>query len=185
MDYQIVLRICEERTKYRGYLESKIEGLQIVEDTDKNAMHTFLNALDFVGENAAVHIEDDIIVTAGFQSKLDCVIQDNSDTVIQFFSMRKDDLLIGSRLDYGRKFMMCQCFYLPPNYSKLLLEYHSKWEKKEQQLRSGYDLLIADFLKARKEKYWIHVPSLVDHRKVRSAINRRRSSFRQSKTFEL
>ena len=80
--------------------------------------------------------------------------------------------------------MMNQCFYLPELYSKSIYEYYTTWDKKEEH-PTGYDILIADFLKSRKEKYWIHVPSLVQHRKVKSIINSRRGNNRQSKTFEL
>lgn len=185
MDYQIILRACESRKEYVPYLKNNIKDLFVVWDNDNNAMHTFLRALLFAGNNAAVHIEDDIILTSNFKEKLDKVIQSRPKNVIQFFSMRKADIEVGSRWDYASRFMMCQCFYFPPLYSKLLYEYHNIWPKKKQQPRSGYDLLISDFLKSRKEKYWIHIPNLVDHRSVRSVINSRRSRSRQSKTFEL
>jgi hypothetical protein len=44
---------------------------------------------------------------------------------------------------------------------------------------------MADWLATRGERYWLHVPSLVQHRVVPSVINRRRSSRRQSVTFQL
>lgn len=49
---------------------------------------------------------------------------------------------------------------------------------------SGLDLMVADWLKGRREKYWIHVPSLVQHRTLPSLIDSRRSTKRQSQTFE-
>ena len=48
---------------------------------------------------------------------------------------------------------------------------------------NGTDAMVRDFLKDRKEKYWIHCPSLVDHRQGKSVIDPRRSSKRQSFTF--
>ena len=47
----------------------------------------------------------------------------------------------------------------------------------------GVDLLIQDYLKLTKQKYYIHVPSLVDHRIYKSAIDPRRSTKRQSLTY--
>lgn len=183
MDYQIVLRTCNGREDFRDYLVKSIPGLEVIQDKDNNAMNTFLEALHFVKNGAAVHIEDDIILTENFVLKLDKCIQKRSHNVIQFFSMRKADIEVGSRWDYGGKFMMNQCFYLPPGYSRMIFNYYKDWGKKEEH-PTGYDILIADFLRGRKEKYWIHVPSLVQHRKVRSLINPRRSTLRQSKTFE-
>ncbi len=43
--------------------------------------------------------------------------------------------------------------------------------------------MVADFLKERHMRYYIHVPSLVEHRIGKSLIDPRRSSRRQSLTF--
>ena len=180
---KIILRTCAGREEFRDYLIENIPNLVVVQDTTNNAMETFLSALQRAGTKPAVHIEDDIELAPSFSQKLNIAISKRPDTVIQFFSMRKADLEVGSRLDTGSKFMMCQCFYLPQNYSKMLYEYHSRWPKRKQQPRSGYDLLVGDFLKSRRERYWIHIPNLVNHRIAKSIINPRRSMFRRSKTF--
>jgi len=180
---KIILRTCAGREVWRDCLITNIPELIVVQDKTNNAMDTFLTAMSIAGNDAAVHIEDDIIITSDFCAKLYAVIAKIPDTVIQFFSMRKDDLTIGSRLDYGRTFMMNQCFYLPQDYSRMILEYYPVWPQRERH-KTGYDILIADWLKSRKEKYWIHVPSLVQHRKCKSLINSRRPNNRQSITFE-
>jgi len=180
---KIILRTCAGREVWRDYLTTNIPELIVVQDKTNNAMDTFLTAMSITGNDAAVHIEDDIIITSDFCAKLHTVIAKMPDMVIQFFSMRKADLTIGSRLDYGRTFMMNQCFYLPHSYSKMILEYYPVWPQRERH-KTGYDILIADWLKFRKEKYWIHVPSLVQHRKCKSIINPRRPNNRQSITFE-
>lgn len=180
---KIILRTCNGRERWRDYLISSIPDLIVIQDKTNNAMTTFLEAMLIAGNDPAVHIEDDIILTSNFVSKLESAIKKRPDMVIQFFSMRKADLTIGSRLDYGRTFMMNQCFYLPINYSRMIFEYYPDWPQKGVH-KTGYDILIADWLKARKEKYWIHVPSLVQHRKCKSIINPRRPNNRQSKTFE-
>jgi len=45
------------------------------------------------------------------------------------------------------------------------------------------DTMIGDWLKKRKERYWVVVPNLADHQIGKSAIDSRRSSKRVSKTF--
>jgi hypothetical protein len=95
--------------------------------------------------------------------------------------MREADISIGSR--YDNNFCMNQCFYLPPGYSSKLYEFYNNWKDKEVH-PTGYDYMLNDFLKERKEKYWISIPSLVDHREMKSLISSRRSSKRQSKTFK-
>lgn len=178
----IILRTCGGREAYRDYLIRCIPGLIVVQDTTQNAMDTFLEALRVAGNDPAVHIEDDIILTSHFCEKLQSAIAERPGEVIQFFSMRKADIEIGSRYDSGRTFMMNQCFYLPAKYSAWIMEYYRVWSRKETH-PTGYDILIADWLKSRKEKYYIYVPSLVQHRKCKSLINPRRGNNRQSLTF--
>jgi hypothetical protein len=77
---------------------------------------------------------------------------------------------------------MAQCFYLPAGYSALIADFKQYWSEFDAH-PTGVDLMVNDFLRLRKEKYWIHIPNLVDHRVAKSLIDPRRSSKRQSKTF--
>jgi GR25 family glycosyltransferase involved in LPS biosynthesis len=149
-------------------------------DEKRDAMHTFLKALSMAGDGACVHMEDDIILTKNFLQKLTFEISQRPNVPIQFFSMRKDDLSVGSRWDTS--FMMNQCFYLPEGMSKELRDWYVHWDKKYIH-PTGSDIMVCDFLRIKKQKYWIHCPSLVQHRSERSLINPRRSTKRQSKTF--
>jgi len=179
---KILIRAVKDRKEYIEYLERNLPEAEFVFDETKNAMDTFLKALFVAGDSPCVHMEEDIMVTRNFLDKLRKAIVERPNRVIQFFSMRKADIEIGSRYDYGRNFLMNQCFYLPRGYSKLILDYYDLWERKLEH-PTGCDIVVADFLKNKKEKYWIHVPSLVQHRQCKSLINPRRSAFRQSVTF--
>jgi GR25 family glycosyltransferase involved in LPS biosynthesis len=180
---KIILRAVKEREDYVNYLKKYIDNLIVIYDTENNAMKTFLAAMKYAGKEKSVHIEDDIILTKDFSKKLNDVIWWKPNEVIQFFSMRKKDLDIGSRYERGSTFMMNQCFYLPEFYPELIHDYYPSWRQKDIH-PTGYDILIADFLKDKKEKYWLHVPSLVQHRQCKSIINPKRSAFRQSITFQ-
>lgn len=79
--------------------------------------------------------------------------------------------------------MYGQCFFLPEGMSASLLEYAKSW-KRLQEHPTGLDLMVADFLKENLIRYWLHVPSLVQHRVTVSMISPRRSKYRQSLTFE-
>ena len=178
---RIIIRAVRDRAPYIDYLTERLPAAEWCFDQKRNAMDTFLRALDMAGNDPVVHMEDDTLLTDGFLPALRAAIAERPGRVIQFFSMRKADLSIGSRWDGD--FMMGQCFYLPAGYSAALREYWPRWPGKIEH-PTGLDTMVCDWLKSRREKYWLHVPSLVDHRDCKSLINPRRSTKRQSLTFK-
>lgn len=173
-------------------LQSAIPDLIVVKDRIHDAMDTFLLSLEMAGDDAAVNMEDDIILCKDFYTKINKVIAEHPNDVIQFFSMRKDDLTIGTRYINGSKFMMNQCFYMPAGMSKDLLNYAKTGKKKDGTLviedksiaiGAGYDILMAWYFKDNKIKYLNYCPNLVNHIECKSEIDSRRSSKRQSLTF--
>jgi hypothetical protein len=178
---RIIIRAVKERGEYIDYLKNYLPTAEWCFDEKKDAMHTFLKGMKMAGNDACIHMEEDIILTKNFLEKAKKVIVQKPFTLIQFFSMRKADLEIGSRWD--NTFMMNQCHYNPPNFSRYFLEYWEHWEDRVKE-PYGYDTMMQSFLRKNKIKYWISVPSLVDHRIAKSMIDPRRSSKRQSLTFE-
>lgn len=178
---QFLIRACRERQEFVDYLLERIPGAVVIYDTNRNAMDTFRAALAAAGDGPAVHMEDDIILTRRFTEKVEAAIAERPHMPIQFFSMRKADLTVGSREEPGRTFLMGQCFYLPAGMSRELLAY--RWPRLREH-PTGLDLMVADFMRERRMRYWLHVPSLVQHRRGKSLIDPRRSSYRQSFTFE-
>ena len=153
-------------------------------DRKRDAMDTFLRAMRMAGDDPCIHLEDDIVLAKDFYRRITNAIKDHPDNMIQFFSMRKADLEVGSRWDSN--YMMNQCHYNPAGYSNLIADYWHEWKETEEGKANavGYDTMMNRWLRNRKEKYWIHVPSLVDHRVGKSMIDPRRASTnRQSKTF--
>ena len=177
---RIIIRAVKERTEFIDYLSKRLPNAEWCFDETQNAMDTFLKAMLMAGDEPVVHMEEDIILTRDFERKLNEVIAQRPQDLIQFFSMRQKDLTEGSR--YDRSYMMNQCFYTPQHYSRRIYEFYRTWDGKLIH-PTGSDNMIADWLKSRREAYWIHVPSLVEHRIAKSMIDPRRSSKRQSKTF--
>jgi len=163
------------------YLKTNIPEAEFLIDIG-TARESFCEALRLAGVDPVVIMEEDIWLTNNFKDKIEVVISDHQNEVVQFFSMRKDDVEIGSRYEPGRTFMMNQCTYFPSGYAKEILEYYKRWPDRDKYV-SACDILIADFLKERKEKYFLHVPSLVNHRVGKSIINPRRPTNRQAKVF--
>lgn len=159
-----------------------IPNLIVCKDRKHDAMDTFKYSLELAGDSPVINMEDDIILCDNFYRKILEEISKRPNEVIQFFSMRKDDLTIGSRYIPGRTFCMAQCFYMPKGMAKEVLEYMNRWTRYEEE-PNALDWLFADYLKEKKIKYWNVCPNLVDHKVGKSRINPRRSSKRQSFTF--
>lgn len=159
----------------------EIPPLVVLADRDHDAMGNFLKAITFT-DGPCVHLEDDVILCDNFFERISSIIADHPNDVIQFFSMRKDDLTIGTRYIPGSQFMMNQCFYLPAGMGKEIAEFW-KTSPRQQEAGAPYDLLMADYFKAHRIKYLNWCPNLVDHEVCKSRIDPRRSSKRQSLTF--
>lgn len=177
---RVIIRAVKERQPYLDYLLDELPDAEVCYDTTRNAMNTFLDAVDLAGKDGVLYLEDDVILADQFRNRVESAISEMPQNVIQFFSMRKADLEIGSRWD--NNFLMAQCFYFPPGLSAELAKYAKTWAGYSEH-PTGLDTMICDFLRALKLKYWIHIPNLVDHRVGKSIIDPRRSSKRVSKTF--
>lgn len=178
----IIVRTCPGREEYARYVTTLLPDALVSMDRAKNAMSNFIQSLKMAGEGAALQLEDDLELTTGFRAKVNSAINCNPGSVIQFFSRKKDDLTVGTRWLTGATFMGALCFYLPPGYSSALVAYYPTWRRRVEH-PSGTDLMVADFLKDRKERYLTIVPNLVEHLVGVSSIDSRRSSKRQSLTY--
>ena len=180
---RIIIKAVPERQEFIDYLKRNLPTAEFCMDEKKCAFDTFNRSLAMAGDEPCIHMEEDIILTRNFIPKASRVIAQKPLSFIQFFSMRKADLIVGSRWD--NDFLMNQCWYAPAGYSKAMLDFYPMWAKKYlDENPNGTDLMVKHFLKAAKVKYWIHCPSLVDHRIAKSVINPTRSSKRQSLTFK-
>ncbi len=182
---RFIMRLMPERAIWLPEIREQIPHLEVVHDLTRSAMETFLRALSEAGDEPHVMLEDDIQLTSDFLAKIESVIVSHPENVIQFFSLRKTDLEKGSRWMSGRTFLMNQCIYLPAGYAAQIYSFYPVWpiRMKPLVLHGGTDTLVQHWLTVRREKYWLHVPSLVQHRVAKSMIDPRRSSKRQSVTF--
>lgn len=188
---KFVVMNCKGREQFVPYLKERIPNLTVSFDDFKDsgkftstAFFNYQKGWEIVGNNATVQLDDDTLLCDSFYSKCLDVINERPNDVIQFFSMRKADIEIGSRYELGSKFMMQQCYYLPEGMAKEILEFSKEFYENTEDKYCPSDPCISLYLKKNKIKYWNHVPNLVDHRVGVSMISSRRSSKRQSKTFQ-
>lgn len=177
----VIVRAVPERAEVVDYLRERIPELLVAWDNgSRDPWRTLDSALALAGESAALHLEDDVLLTRHWHDRVTAAIAERPRSVIQFFSMRRADLTVGSRLD--RDFVMMQCVYLPAGLSAELRAYAPTWPGRAKD-PTAIDFALRDLLRSKRQPYWIHVPSLVQHRTIPSAINPRRPKNRQSPTF--
>lgn len=185
-EVRIIVKAVPERQPYIDYLKKNLPQAEFCMDEKRDAFDTWNRAMEMAGSDECVHMEEDVIITKHFYKKLCDAIKEKPFHIIQFFSMRKADLTVGSRWD--KNFLMNQCTYYPYQYSKFIRDYWDVWSKipgKLEKHPNGTDQMVCDWIRATKLKYWIHIPNLVDHRVGKSEIDPRRASTnRQSLTFK-
>lgn len=180
----IISTVLPERQLYYEYLKRKLPQAEFSFDQGKNAMNTFLNALEMAGDDPAIFMEDDAILTKDFVNKIEYQIMMRPKHVINFFSRRKADETEGSRYIAGGNYSSNVCFYVPEGFAAALLRYSKLWIRENiEEHPTGMDFLVKDFLAKNRMKYFNHVPSLVQHRVGKSSISTRRARERISKTF--
>jgi hypothetical protein len=150
-----------------------------------NATQTYLKSCAMAEGKASLNMEDDVQLTSNFLEKIKAEIQKNPEKVITFFTL-KSSITETTEMP-GRTFCMAQCVYQPGWFNKAMLEYHPLWEQTERGKQQGHalDYMMADYLADHKMTYILYQPSLVQHLEMKSRIDPRRSSKRQSKTFKI
>ena len=163
-------------------LKECIPNLVIMTDYNRDAMGNFLNAMRYT-DNPSIHLEDDIELCDGFLEKIKEAVKLYPDKIINFFSLRKKDYELKKPYEeLGSKFMMNQCNYIPAGFGSKIADFYTEWERKIEH-PTGYDILMADWMKANKMKYIQWFPHLVNHLECKSLINPKRSSKRIDKNF--
>lgn len=181
-DLIFIVRTTSFGNRDISHLVEAIPNLVVLVDYNRDAMGSFLSAMTYT-EKPFVHLEDDIELCDNFVEKITEAIRSCPNNIINFFSLRKKDYELQRPYEeIGSKFMMNQCTYIPAGYGKEIFEFYKIWERKEEH-PTGNDILIADWLKSRKEKYIQWFPHLVNHLEGKSLINPKRSSKRIDRNF--
>jgi hypothetical protein len=179
----------DERRRHAKALREATGG-QVVWDLTHESWDTWLIALKMAAAGPAVHLEDDVVLTHDWRAKVEAAIAEHPDVVVQFFTNRKADVDVGSRWERGREYLMNQCFYVPERLARPMLDFALAYEMPPLDRWGGpsthkcQDLMVSHFLVAVDERYWVHVPSLVDHLPWTSSVNRRRPRERRARVFE-
>jgi hypothetical protein len=173
--------VPQRAVRAKGLMEQT--GGEVIWDRTQNIFETWCSVMSAAREDPVIVLEDDIYLCDEWREKVEHEIAARPDSVIQFFSMRGKDLTEGSRLEPGRTYLMNQCHYLPGGTASALLTHAQTWRERRPDDEDAVDWIVAEWLQQQNLKYWLHVPSLVQHEPWRSEVNTRRPRNRQSSSF--
>ena len=176
-----VVRAVRERKPFVDEILKQIPEAVVYWDNEfHDAMKSYLYVCEHVVKGQpCVLLEDDVILTSNFKEKCESVIAQFPDMLINFFSLSKTKTK--PHLKKGREYCMNQCEYFPKGFSLKVVDAYKRWELKDKE-PTAYDFLVG-YAWGNNNSYLVWCPSLVQHREVKSIINPKRSSKRQSVTF--
>ncbi len=176
-----VIRAVKERKEFVDEILKQVPEAIVYYDEFGDAMKSYLHVCEnIIGDQPAVLLEDDIVLTSDFKQKIEAVIAQYPEILINFFSLSKK--FLKPHFKKGREYCMNQCEYFPAGFARKVVEAYKTWDKKESE-PNAYDFLVG-YAWGGNKPYLVWCPSLVQHRQVKSIIDPRRSSKRQSITFE-
>lgn len=176
-----VIRAVEERRPFVEEILEQLPEAVVYYDEFHDPMKSYLHVCkNIIAGQPAVLLEDDILLTSDFKNKAEKVIEQYPDTLINFFSLSKKYL--EPHWKKGREYCMNQCEYFPGGFSMEVVRAYETWPLREKE-PNAYDFLVG-YAWGSNNPYLVWSPSLVQHRQVKSIIDPRRSSKRQSVTFE-
>lgn len=173
-----------ERAKRAVQLHRQL-GAEIVWDEKQDPFETWMRMLGQAGDDPVICLEDDVRVADDWRERIETVIAEHEHDVIQTFSLRGADARLGSRYMAGSTYLMNQCHYLPRGAAADLREFAQQWYAEHRDTHpTGMDTCVSRWLVARRQRYWLEVPSLVQHEPWDSQIKASRARTRQSPTFQ-
>lgn len=177
-----VIRAVESRKEYVQEILEQIPDAIVYYDEYGDAMKSYLHVCEHIIKGQpAILLEDDIILTSNFKEKIEKVVSKYPKILINFFSLSKK--LTTPHFKKGREYCMNQCEYFPAGFSLKVVEAYNHWPLRQKE-PTAYDYLVG-YAWGYNNPYLVWCPSLVQHRECKSVINPRRSSKRQSITFEV
>lgn len=157
-------------------------GGTIVWDRGRNPYKTFLRVLETIGDEPAWVIEDDVDLCDDFTARAAEVADTHPDLIIRAFSLGTRTGLVP-----GVEFYSTVCTYYPAGAAAGILAYAAgltKEDHRREALDQLHDHLVGLWLDSTGQSYWLHTPSLVQHRIGPSLIDPRgRDKDRRSPTF--
>lgn len=137
-------------------------------DTERKPIKSFIDQLKYISDEDAVFLEDDVILCKNFKDRVEEVIKQYPNCIINFFDDPYRYYLTETRP--GIRFRQNQCTYYPKGIARQVAEKMEEiWPKypKEKQ----YDFLQSYAMDELGMSYVSYRPCLVQHKHMESIIN--------------
>ena len=137
---------------------------KLLVDKDHKPVKSFINQLKYISQYDSVLLEDDLVLCNNFKDKIEKVINDNPDVIINFFYDPAKYYL--TRL--STKFAYNQCTYYPKGIALKIAELIEQLHASEPNLQ--YDVLENLALEMLELSHLQYRPCLVQHMDKNSLI---------------
>lgn len=157
------IRTTNERKLDRSYEQVKYE---LLVDTEHNARKSFVEQLEMLAElnQDCVILEDDLELCKDFKNRIESIIKENKNDIINFFFNPRDYI----RTKKQQYFMWNQCVYYPKEILKpLSIEMRRLYELKPLKAHDEVENIALRNLKIQNIVYR---PCLVQHLDFKSLV---------------
>lgn len=153
---------------------SQIE-YELLIDKEHKPVDSFIKQLEIISEEDSVLLEDDLILCKNFKERIESVIKQFPDKIINFFTFPARYFKAGE----SQNFLFNQCTYYPKGIAKQLAKVMNVKENKEECAKGHnhlqYDVLEDMALKIMGLTHIRYRPCLVQHLDGKSLIGNRDS----------
>lgn len=172
------VRTTKQRQLDNSYSQVEYECLV---DTNHKPVNSFIEQLKIISDYNSVLLEDDLILCKDFKNRIEKVIEENPDKIINFFTLPNKYI----KTQLSNIFSYNQCTYYPKGLGIMIakeieniLENDVKYKNCNQ-----YDILENRALINLKLKHLIYRPCLVQHLDNGSLMNNNCSYSRMTPYF--
>ena len=136
-------------------------------DTEHKPIKSFINQLKYISSDDSILLEDDLILCKNFKERIEEIIAQYPNSVINFYESPYDFYFTEQRR--GIKYRFNQCTYYPKGVSKLIADKMEEIWPKYQNIKQYY-FLQAYAMDELGMSYISYRPCLVQHLNGRSII---------------
>ena len=151
---------------------SQIE-YELLIDKEHKPVDSFIKQLEIISEEDSVLLEDDLILCKNFKERIESVIKQFPDKIINFFTFPARYFKTGE----SQNFLFNQCTYYPKNISKQIALVMKKIKKQKDEIGENLQYDVLENL-ALEELGMMHIqyrPCIIQHLDGKSLIGNKDS----------